>query len=147
MRWNAFTLGLHRQNSSHSSEKYLNILRIRVNRARSTLYRARWPNVEGKALQLNVILWYAMHITWCSGNEMAWRAEGPGLYSEWNLFLFSSSFFFSFSFTFCLLLSYCSFALYLYIAKFFKFINFLPYCFISLSTSCCSPEVLRFTYF
>ena len=56
-------------------------------------------------------------------------------------FFFSSFLFFFFSFTFSLHFSYCSFLLFLCIAYvFFRFINFLPYCFTSLSTSCPSPE-------
>ena len=56
------------------------------------------------------------------------------------------SFFFLFNFPF----TYCSFVS-LYSFSFFIFINFLPYCLFSLSTSCRFPEVLRevlrFTHF
>ena len=55
------------------------------------------------------------------------------------LFFFSSLLFFFFSFTFSLHFSFCSFLLFLCMAYvFFRFINFLPYCFTS--TSCRSPE-------
>ena len=83
-----------------------------------------------------------MCFTWRSNNETAWCAEGPEFDSGYNLLFFLLFFsFFFFSFTFSLHFSYCSFLLFLCKAYvFFRFINFLPYCFTSLSTSCPSPE-------
>ena len=77
-----------------------------------------------------------MHSTWPSGNAMARRIESPECNCGHYLF-FSSSSFLLFSFPF----SYCSFVS-LYSFNFFIFINFLPYCLFSLSTSCRFPEVL-----
>ena len=64
--------------------------------------------------------------TWPSSNAMAQRVEGPE-FDYWQYMFF---FFFLFSFCF----SYCSFVFFsLSSATFFRFINFLPYCLISLS--------------
>ena len=113
MRWNALTLGFHRQNSSHSSQKYLWI-RFVFNRARSTLYSAL-AEVPGKRILMKYYYRFRnVLVTWRSGNETGGCTEGPSpeFDSGQNLIFFFSFFF---SFTFSLRFGYCSFVLFLYI--------------------------------
>ena len=104
------------------------------------LYTGRWRKSIGKGFnKILSTLIFAMCFTWQSGNVCSKSRVRP--LAEPVFLLLFSSFFFLFSLTFSLLFSYCSFVLFLNIAKFFlKFINFLPCCLISLSTSCCSPS-------
>ena len=119
MRWNAFTLGFHCPNCSHSSNKLsLNSCLIRLkgfNNKNSTLSR--------------------VCSTWPSGTAVAWYTEGPefasGRYFFSSLLFFSSFFFFFFSFSFHF--RYNSFVMFLYIAHNFWLTNFL------LRFTCRSP--------
>ena len=82
-----------------------------------------------------------MCFTWCSNNETAWCAEGPEFDSGYNLFFFFFSCFLFFSFPLRLvfiLVFVVFFYLFIWLMFFFRFINFLSYCFTS--TSCRSPE-------
>ena len=90
---------------------------------------------------------FTMCFMWRSGNERAQRAEGPVFDHGQNVFFFLLffSFCFFFSFPLCLVFFLVIVVLFCFFIqlRFFKFINFLPYCLISRSTSCRSPEVLR----
>ena len=95
-------------------------------RARSTLYRSRWWMFQGKRFSYHIFKSFTVCSTWPSSNAMAQRVEGPE-FDYWQYMFF---FFFLFSFCF----SFCSFVFFLYLQLlFFRFINFLPYCLISLS--------------
>ena len=132
-----FTLSFYCQNNSHSKK-------FTFNRARSTLYRSRWRKFWEKELLNNNIF---STLSLCTPRGLVvtlWPGALKVLSSITGNTYFSFFFLFNFPFTYCSFVS-------LFSLSFFKFINFLPYCPFSLSTSCRFPEVLRevlrFTHF